>query len=198
MNHRIGIMGGTFDPIHNAHLFIAEEARVRIGLDRVIFVPNGIPPHKKPYAVTSAEHRFAMVDLAVRSNPAFSSSRIEIDRPGPSYAVDTLSVLAEENPGADLFFITGYDAVAEIVTWKCHQEVMELCRFVAIARPGVNADDLAQRLPAAYLERIEVLESPNLGISSTDIRERASNGLPIRYLVPDGVLTYIAEHKLYR
>ncbi len=194
---RIGIFGGTFDPIHNAHLFIAEEARVRMGLDHVIFVPNGTPPHKKPYEVTPAEHRFAMVDIAVRSNAAFSSSRIEIDRQGPSFAIDTLTFLASENIGAELFFITGYDAVAEIVTWKRHPDVMQLCRFIAIARPGVAANDLAKRLPRAYLERIEVLESPSLGISSTDIRERVAKGLPIRYLVPEGVMAYIFEHNLY-
>jgi nicotinate-nucleotide adenylyltransferase len=194
---RLGLMGGTFDPIHNAHLFIAEEARVRMSLDEVIFIANGRPPHKKLYDVTPGADRAAMVELAVDSNPNFSVSYVELDRAGPSYAVDTLLFLSEIHPTAELYFITGFDAVAEILTWKRHEEVIRLCRFIAVARSGgVNGSSI-DALPGSYRKRIDMLESPHLDISSTEIRERAAQGLPIRYLVPDEVAAYISAQRLY-
>lgn len=198
MSTRIGILGGTFDPIHYAHLFIAEEARVRIGLDQVLFIPNGQPPHKKPYEVTAAVHRLEMTRLAIQGNPAFECSSIEAEREGPSYSVDTLERLHTDHPGAEIYFITGFDAVAELSTWMRHEEVVRLCRFVAVARPGTGAAELERRLPASYLKRIEILESTDLGISSTEIREQVRAGRPIRYLTPDSVVEYIARHGLYK
>jgi nicotinate-nucleotide adenylyltransferase len=195
---RLGIMGGTFDPIHNAHLFIAEEARVFMGLEEVMFIPNGEPPHKKSYEVTSRDHRFAMAELATRHNKRFSVSRVEIEREGPSYAVDTLAALKLAHPAAQLFFISGFDAVAEILTWKRHKQVIRLCRLVAVARPGTAVGAAIETLPASYRERIDILESPHLDISSTELRDRVKNGLPIRYLVPDDVALYIREAGLYR
>ena len=190
-------MGGTFDPVHNAHLFIAEEARVRIRLDQVLFIPNGQPPHKKQYEVTAPNHRLAMVELAIQGNKSFFVSRLEIDREGKSFAVDTLTTLQATLTQAELFFITGFEAVAEILTWKRHEEVIELCRFVAVARPGVATGSAIESLPKAYRDRIDILESPHLDISSTEIRERVSQGLPIRYLVPDEVEEYIRQQSLY-
>ncbi len=139
-------MGGTFDPIHYGHLIAAEEARYRFQLARVVFVPCGQPPHKKPYAVTPAEHRYAMTLLATASNPHFIVSRIEIDRPGPSYSVDTVRLLRQQLPDAELFFITGADAVLEILTWKDSDELIGLCRFIAVTRPGYDLRQL-ERLP---------------------------------------------------
>lgn len=192
---RLGIMGGTFDPIHYAHLFIAEEARTRLELDRVLFVPNGMPPHKKDYEITPAGHRLAMVELATRDNPSFAASRSEIDRPGPSYTVDTLKQIHAEQPGAELFFITGMDAVAEILTWRSSDEVLSLARILAVNRPGFAAD---KSLPNLENGRVELLDAPHLGISSTLIRERVAQSVPIRYLAPEPVVAYIEEHGLYR
>lgn len=190
-------MGGTFDPIHYGHLIAAEEARYRFQLARVVFVPCGQPPHKKPYAVTPAEHRYAMTLLATASNPHFIVSRIEIDRPGPSYSVDTVRLLRQQLPDAELFFITGADAVLEILTWKDSDELIGLCRFIAVTRPGYDLRQL-ERLPAHYLQRIVPLVIPGMDISSTLLRQRVRRGEPIRYLAPDAVCDYIAKHGLYR
>lgn len=194
---RLGLMGGTFDPIHNAHLFIAEEARIRMDLEGVLFIPNGVPPHKKQYEVTPARHRMKMVEIAVRFNSAFWPSRLEIDRAGKSFAVDTLTALKSALTESELYFITGFDAVAEILTWKRHEEVIKLCRFVAVARPGSETGSAIDQLPQTYRDRIDILESPHLDISSTEIRERVRQGLPIRYLVPDEVEEYIRRQSLY-
>lgn len=194
---RLGIMGGTFDPIHNGHLFVAEEARVRFQLDRILFIPNGAPPHKKEYALTPASNRYAMTLIATHGNAAFTCSPIELHRTGPSYTVDTLALLRKEHPDAELLYITGIDAVADILTWKRHEEVIQMAHFIAAPRPGYPLASLKERLPAAYLERILLLGKTALGISSTDIRRRVGSSLPIRYLVPDGVMTYIYQQKLY-
>ncbi len=192
-------MGGTFDPIHYGHLLAAEEARFRFALSRVIFVPCGIPPHKKPYEVSPPEHRYAMTVLATASNPYFTVSRIEIDRPGPSYAVDTVRAFRQEwGEGTELFFITGLDAVLEILTWKSHDQLIRLCQFIAVTRPGYDAKKLREALPPHYLERIHLLAIPGVDISSTLIRERVRRGEPIRYLTSDAVCDYIAKHGLYR
>jgi len=194
---RLGIMGGTFDPIHNGHLFVAEEARILHRLDRVLFVPNGRPPHKKAYELTHASERYAMVEIATRSNPYFECSALELHRSGPSYTVDTLAQLRAQQPDVDLYYITGVDAVADILSWKRHREVIRLAHFIAATRPGYSLTELRDRLPADYLDRILLIGTTSLEISSTDLRARVGRGLPIRYLTPDGVVDYIVEHRLY-
>ncbi|MCF8528575.1 MAG: nicotinate-nucleotide adenylyltransferase [Aquiluna sp.] len=188
---RIGVMGGTFDPIHNGHLVAASEAADAFGLDEVIFVPTGLPWHKK--AVTSAEHRYLMTVVATAANPRFRVSRIDIDREGVTYTVDTLSDVAKLHPGADLFFITGADAIAQILAWKDIDQIWSLAHFVAVTRPG---HEIA--LPDSPKANISVLEIPALAISSTDVRERIKTNKPVWYLVPDGVVQYIAKHELYQ
>ncbi len=190
-------MGGTFDPIHHGHLFVAEEARVFYRLDRILFLPNGHPPHKRVYELTPAEHRFAMTQVAIRSNPDFECSDLEVNRTGASYTVDSLTALREQEPTADLFYITGVDAVADILTWRRHSEVIRLAHFIAATRPGYALAELKRRLPPDYLDRILLIGTTALGISSTELRHRVSRGLPIRYLTPDGVVDYINEHRLY-
>ena len=194
----IGIMGGTFDPVHYGHLIIAEEARGRFGLERVIFIPAGQPAHKKDYEVSPAEHRYAMALLATASNPCFECSRIEIERPGPSYAVDTLEQLREiYGRDAALYFITGVDAILEILTWHEPRRLKSMCRFIAATRPGYDPSALRERLPAEFLHQIEFLEAPGVNISSTEIRKRARNGLSITYMVTEAVEQYIHKHRLY-
>jgi nicotinate-nucleotide adenylyltransferase len=195
---RLGILGGTFDPIHYGHLFLAEETRARFRLDGVVFVPNGNPPHKNAGAVTPAAHRYALTQLAIRDNPAFRCSPMEMRRAGPAYTVETLTQLHAENPGAELFYITGVDAIAEILTWRRPEEVIRLATFIAAARPGFTLEMLQNRLPPAYLDRILPMDSPMLNISSTEIRRRLRRNLPVRYLLPDAALEYICEHGLYR
>jgi nicotinate-nucleotide adenylyltransferase len=194
----LGILGGTFDPIHYAHLFIAEEARVRYGLDRVLIVPNAIPPHKQSHPVGDPAHRVAMVQAAIESNPAFECSLVELERPGPSYTVDTLKRLLDQNAGAELFFITGLDTILEIPTWYRPEQVVQLTRFIAAERPGYSWDPGEQTLPEGLANRVLPLATPQLDISSTDIRRRVREGLPIRYLTPDPVIGYIECHGLYR
>lgn len=192
-------MGGTFDPIHMAHLLAAEEARFRFNLDKVVFVPCGVPVHKKPYEVTPAEHRYAMVLLATTGNPHFEVSRIEIERQGPSYAIDTVRAFKRlYGNGVTLFFITGADAVLEILTWRDADKLVELCRFIAVTRPGYDLSKLEEVLGERYASAIDVLHIPEMDISSTKIRERVRNGEPIRYMVPDAVYDYIMRHGLYR
>jgi nicotinate-nucleotide adenylyltransferase len=195
---RLGILGGTFDPIHYGHLFLAEEARARFRLDGVVFVPNGIPPHKNAGAVTPAAHRYALTLLAIQDNPAFRCSPMEMQRAGPAYTVETLAQLHAENPGVELFYITGVDAIADILTWRRPDEVIRLATFIAASRPGFDLETLQNRLPSAYLERVQPMDSPMLNISSTEIRMRLRQNLPVRYLLPDAALEYICAHGLYR
>ncbi len=194
---KIGILGGTFDPIHNAHLFIAEEARVRYALDHVLFIPNSMPPHKQSYTVSAAEHRFNMTELAVGGNPFFFCSAIEIERPGPSYTVDTLAALHAELPDSELYLITGLDTILEIPTWHRPEEVIRRMQFIVAERPGYAWDPGEQDLPEQLVERVLPLATMHLDISSTDIRRRVREGLPARYLTPEVVVEYIAEHGLY-
>jgi nicotinate-nucleotide adenylyltransferase len=194
---RLGIMGGTFDPIHYGHLLIAEEARVHFRLNTVQFIPNGSPPHKPDRTITSATHRYAMTLIATRPNPGFGCSPIELNRPGPSYTIDTLDIVHKEYPTAEIFTITGVDAIAEILTWNRHEDVIQRTTFIAATRPGFDLQILKDRLPHAYLEKILLVGSTALDISSTDLRERVRQGLSIRYLTPDGVVDYIAKHGLY-
>jgi len=184
-------MGGTFDPIHNGHLVAASEVASAFDLDEVVFVPTGQPWHKK--AVTSAEHRYLMAVIATAANPSFTVSRVDIDRPGITYTVDTLTDLKKRFPDSDLFFISGADAVLQILSWKEIDRVWSLAHFVAVTRPGHKL-----QLPDAPKGSISVLEIPALAISSSDIRERVPQGRPIWYLVPDGVVQYIGKHSLYR
>ncbi len=184
-------MGGTFDPIHNGHLVAASEVAAAFELDRVVFVPTGQPWHKK--AVTEAEHRYLMTVIATAANPRFTVSRVDIDRPGITYTVDTLTDLAAQFPDSDLYFISGADAIVQILSWKEIDKIWSLAHFVAVTRPGHQLN-----LPAAPDGSISVLEIPALAISSSDIRDRVPNAKPIWYLVPDGVVQYIGKHALYR
>ena len=188
---RIGVMGGTFDPIHNGHLVAASEVRQHFGLDEVVFVPTGSPYQKRD--VSKAEHRYLMTVIATASNPDFTVSRIDIDRAGPTYTIDTLRELRDQRPDADLFFISGADAVAQILDWKDAKELFDLAHFVAVSRPGhrLNISGLPE-------QHVSLLEVPALAISSTDCRSRVSRGLPVWYLVPDGVVQYISKYHLYR
>ncbi|MBF4590068.1 nicotinate-nucleotide adenylyltransferase [Curtobacterium sp. VKM Ac-1395] len=188
---RIGVMGGTFDPIHHGHLVAASEVARSFDLDEVVFVPTGQPYMKS--RVTDAEHRYLMTVIATASNPMFTVSRVDIDRPGPTYTVDTLQDLHEQRPDAQLVFISGADAVQQIVDWKDHDGLWDLAHFVAVTRPGHNLSITG--LP----ERdVSLLEVPALAISSTDCRDRVRQGNPVWYLVPDGVVQYITKHHLYR
>ncbi|WP_276313775.1 nicotinate-nucleotide adenylyltransferase [Antribacter gilvus] len=190
---RIGVMGGTFDPIHHGHLVAASEAAAHLGLDEVVFVPTGRPGFKQHQDVTPAEHRYLMSVVATASNPRFTVSRVDIDRPGLTYTVDTLRDLREQRPGADLYFISGADAIEQILTWKDAEKLWDMAHFVAVTRPGHRLS--VDGLPVGGVTTLEV---PALAISSTDCRRRARAGQPVWYLVPDGVVQYIAKHGLYR
>ena len=193
-------MGGTFDPIHFGHLVTAEEALVQFNLDRVLFMPTGNPPMKRNQPVSPAEDRYLMSVIATSSNPDFDVSRMEVDRPGPTYTVDTLQALhAEYGPGTELFFITGADAVWEIVSWKDAEKVASLATFIAARRPGYDLDGaLREHESQATAFKIEYIEVPALAISSTDIRERVAEHRAIRYLTPESVVAYIQKRGLYK
>jgi nicotinate-nucleotide adenylyltransferase len=184
-------MGGTFDPIHNGHLVAASEVAQSFDLDEVIFVPTGRPWHKN--VVTPAEHRYLMTVGATASNPRFTVSRVDVDREGTTYTIDTLRDLHAARPDAELFFISGADAIQQILSWKDADELWSLAHFVAVSRPGhaLNISGLPQ-------QDVSLLEVPALAISSTDCRSRVSRGFPVWYLVPDGVVQYITKHHLYR
>jgi nicotinate-nucleotide adenylyltransferase len=191
-------MGGTFDPIHHGHLLTAEEARWQFELDEVVFVPTGRPWMKEGREVSPAEDRYLMVVIATSSNPRFSVSRIEIEREGPTYSVDTLRSLREQHADdVELFFITGADAMLEIFQWKDPEEAFELAHFIAATRPGYDLAAFERGAPTEH-PKVSVMPIPALAISSSDIRERVSKGRPIRYLVPEGVQTYIEKAGLYR
>ncbi|MCD6553959.1 MAG: nicotinate-nucleotide adenylyltransferase [Anaerolineae bacterium] len=197
---RIGVLGGTFDPIHIAHLAIAEEARTQLGLDKVVFVPAGLPPHKMDVHVSPAEHRLAMVELAIAGNPHFEVSRVDIDRFGPCYTVDTIALLRKEwGPDVEIYFIMGSDSLADILTWHKPDRLIRLCRIVAVGRPGyrVDMDELERCLPGAS-QRILFINSPQLDVSSSEIQRRVRAGESIKYQVPEAVERYIYEHGLYR
>ncbi|WKD57197.1 Nicotinate-nucleotide adenylyltransferase [Corynebacterium capitovis DSM 44611] len=192
---RIGIMGGTFDPIHHGHLVAASEVADRFDLDEVLFVPTGEPWQKSGRQVSPAEHRYLMTVIATASNPRFSVSRVDIDRGGATYTIDTLRDLAERRPGAELFFITGADALSSIMSWHDWDKMFRLAQFVGVTRPGYDLRE--DMLPAEHQERVHLIEIPAMAISSTDCRQRAAEGRPVWYLVPDGVVQYIAKNKLY-
>jgi len=192
-------MGGTFDPIHYGHLLTAEEAAVQFGLDEVVFVPTGQPWMKegRDREVSPPEDRYLMTVIATASNPRFSVSRLEIDREGPTYTVETLRSLQEQAADAELFFVTGADAMLEIFHWKDPEEVLSLAHLIAATRPGYDIAHFEEEAPRAH-PNVSVMDIPALAISSTDIRRRVHEGRPIRYLVPEGVKSYIEKAGLYR
>ncbi|CAN5919262.1 nicotinate-nucleotide adenylyltransferase [soil metagenome] len=189
----VGIMGGSFDPIHLGHLVTAEEARADLGLDEVVFVPAGAQPQKSHS--TPPELRYLMTVLATAANPAFSVSRLEIDREGPTYTVDTLRSLREQRPNDRLYFITGADAILNILTWKSAEECLALAEFVAATRPGYDL----RRLESEGLRRhVRILDVPALAISSSDVRARFEQQRPVRYLIPLEVEQFARKYRLYR
>ena len=188
-------MGGTFDPIHHGHLVAASEVQSWFGLDEVVFVPTGEPYQKSERDVSPAEHRYLMTVIATASNPRFTVSRVDVDRHGPTYTVDTLTDLHAQHPDADLYFITGADALSNILTWRDSDEMFALANFVGCTRPGYAMDPRA--VAGIPRERVTIVEIPALAISSTDCRERTKRGEPVWYLVPDGVVQYISKHRLY-
>jgi nicotinate-nucleotide adenylyltransferase len=188
-------MGGTFDPVHHGHLSAASEVRAQFGLDEVVFVPTGQPWQKSARSVSLPEDRYLMTVVATASNPSFSVSRCDIDRPGPTYTVDTLRDLrAHYAEGTELFFITGTDALAQILGWRSADELFSLAHFVGVSRPGYDPVDLSGFPDGA----VTLLQVPALSISSSDCRDRVARGHPIWYLVPDGVVQYIEKRRLYR
>ncbi len=197
---RLGVMGGTFDPIHHGHLVAASEVANKFGLDEVIFVPTGNPWQKEGKTVSPAEDRYLMTVIATASNPRFSVSRVDVDREKSTYTVDTLRDLRAQHPNAELFFITGADALGSILTWQSWEELFELAKFVGVSRPGfeLGVEHLANHLRSLPADILTLMEIPALAISSTDCRIRAGENRPVWYLVPDGVVQYISKRNLYR
>ncbi|WP_460477848.1 nicotinate-nucleotide adenylyltransferase [Brachybacterium huguangmaarense] len=185
-------MGGTFDPIHHGHLVAASEVQSVFGLDEVVFVPTGRPWQKEGRGISDPEHRYLMTVVATAANPVFTVSRVDIDRPGPTYTADTLRDLQAQHPDADLFFITGADALSSILTWRDTEEMFRLAHFIGVTRPGHELD--TEGLPEG---RATLIEVPAMAISSTDCRTRVAAGNPVWYLVPDGVVQYINKYALY-
>jgi nicotinate-nucleotide adenylyltransferase len=192
-------MGGTFDPIHNGHLVAASEVADRFGLDEVVFVPTGQPWQKHDRYVTAAEDRYLMTVIATASNPRFSVSRVDIDRGGKTYTKDTLRDLQALNPDTDLYFITGADALASILSWQNWEDLFSMARFVGVSRPGfeLNGEHIAAAMAELPADALRLVEIPALAISSTDCRRRAAQNHPIWYLVPDGVVQYVSKRRLY-
>ena len=196
----IGVLGGTFDPVHLGHLIIAEDVRVKLGLVGGVFLPAGRPWLKEDRAITGAKHRVEMLGLAIGSNPYFSLSRIEVDRPGPSYSVDTIPQLKQQfGKDAELYFILGSDALAEFARWKEPERMVQMCELVVVPRPGPKPGMKAlEKAVPGLSDHITFLDTPEIAISSSDIRQRVKRGLSIRYLVPEAVESYIEDKKLYR
>jgi nicotinate-nucleotide adenylyltransferase len=193
-------MGGTFDPIHNGHLVAASEVADLFGLDEVVFVPTGRPWQKARRHVTAAEDRYLMTVIATASNPRFSVSRVDIDRAGPTYTNDTLEDLRALNPDSELYFITGADALASILSWQNWEELFGLAKFIGVSRPGyeLNGQHIAAAIDQLPADALTLVEVPALAISSSECRSRAANARPIWYLVPDGVVQYVNKRGLYR
>ena len=198
---KLGVLGGTFDPIHNGHLMVAEEARSQLKLTEVLFIPAGRPWLKEDSPISPVEHRVQMVRLAIAANPHFKLSTIEIDRGGPSYTVDTIAELqAQLGSGDELFFIIGRDSVSQLPYWREPDRLIQLCRLVTVPRPGYALPDLSvlETLVPGLSKRLIVLDSPEVDVSATEIRRRVAQGLPIEGLVPEAVEKYIKKHRLYR
>ncbi len=198
---RVGVLGGTFDPIHVGHLIAAEEVRHALELEKVLFAPAGRPPHKDPDGVSPVYHRVRMVELAIFSNPAFELSRVDLDRPGRSYTVQTLQLLRDQlGLGTEIFFIIGMDSLAELTTWREPAAVISLCRLAVLNRPpfeGVDLSALEADIPGIS-ERVDLVRMPGIDVSSSDLRERVAAGLPIKYQVLEAVERYIYQNGLYR
>ncbi len=197
----LGLMGGTFDPIHIGHLVTAEEARQQFGLDHVIFIPAGVPPHKDARYISLAEHRYIMTMLAVVDNPYFTVSRLEIDRRQPSYTIDTVqNILQIYNYQVRLYFITGADAILDIIAWKDCERLLDSCYFIAASRPGYSfgkLKDVLASVSSRMIKKVHLLEIPAMAVSSTFIRSRVASGKTIKYLTPDAVEQYIYKNRLY-
>jgi len=196
---RVGVFGGTFDPIHYGHLIAAEEARWRLGLAEVLFAPAAQPPHKPGQPISAAEQRVAMVELAIAGNPHFRLSRVDLDRPGPHYTVDTIPWLQSElGPAAELYLIIGLDSLVKLHTWREPARLIRLCRLAVVSRPGQQLDlgELEATMPGIG-ERLHLLETPEIGISAEDLRRRVREGQSIKYQVPEAVEGYIYAHGLY-
>ncbi len=196
---RVGVIGGTFDPIHVGHLILAEQARDQLALEQVVFIPAGQPPHKSAKQITASQHRLAMVQLAIAGHEAFAVSRIDLDREGPCYSVETLTLLQEAwGPEAEIHFLIGEDSLRDLPQWHQPDRLMHLCQIVAVQRPGYHIDlDALDRQLAGAADRIQSIASPLIDISSTEIRERVQENRSIRYLVPEPVRHYIEQHNLY-
>jgi nicotinate-nucleotide adenylyltransferase len=199
MPHRVGLLGGTFDPVHVGHLVAAEEARAALALDEVMFVPAAEPPHKPGRPITPARHRLAMLELAVEDHSGFSVSRIDVDRAGPHYTVDLLRLARDQlRPGTELFFLMGMDSLSELATWRDPETIIRLARPVVVDRPGYEADLAAlEKAVPGVTERVAFVTMPLIGISGTDLRRRVAAGSPIRYQVPAAVERYVRRHRLY-
>ena len=198
-SNKVGILGGTFDPIHIAHLIIAEECRFCLDLDRVFFVPAGIPPHKLSRPITDVEDRVKMIQLATASNPCFVLSRIDVDRPGPGYSVDTVELLRQQlGPEVEVYFIIGTDSLIDMPNWYAPRRLIQLCQFAVVGRPHyeVDMESLEAYLPGIG-SRVHFVNAPEMPFSSSDIQRRVRSGLPIKYQVLDSVEEYIYTHKLY-
>lgn len=198
---KIAIMGGTFDPIHYGHLVTAEAVMHEYQIDQVLFIPSGQPPHKTEGQVTPADHRYLMTLLATETNPRFFSSRIELDRKGYTYTIDTIRELKEMYPGSEIYFITGADAFSNILSWKNPELLLSSCHFVAATRPGYSRAKAAPQIEALmdrHADTLHYLEVPALSISSSEIRARVKEGRPIKYLLPETVENYIYKHGLYQ
>jgi nicotinate-nucleotide adenylyltransferase len=207
----LGVLGGTFDPIHNGHIAAAGAAERALDLNSIVLVPSRIPPHRQDPVGAGAEHRLAMAELAAQERPRWSASRIEIDREGPSYTYDTLAELRQQFPGTQIFFILGADAFAEIATWFRYPAVLDLANFVVVSRPGITLDSLHERVPSAFPStslsasshgpsaktRVILVESTTPDVSSTEIRQRVRAGETLVGLVPNPVADYIQQHHLY-
>ena len=195
---RLGILGGTFDPLHYGHLALAETARVQLRLDRVLFVPAGQPPHKPGRPIAPAHHRAAMVEAAIADNPAFTLSRVDLDRAGPHYTVEMLALLQQEYPSAELYFLVGEDSLADLLTWRDPAGIVRQARLAVMQRSGWEADlEALERAMPGLRERLVWLDAPCLDIAASDLRRRVREGLPLRYLVPPPVEAYIREFRLY-
>lgn len=200
MKRKVGIMGGSFDPIHLGHLVVANEVLNIYKLDEIIFVPTGDPPHKKGLKAESF-HRLLMVNMAVLSNDKFSVSDIEIKNPGKSYTLNTLRELKKLYPDTEFYFITGTDAVIDLPSWHEPEEVLKLCSFIAVSRPGISSEEVKNKIneiQKKYGGTIELLQVPMLQISSTNIRERFALGISAKYLLPQAVEQYIIKNELYK
>jgi nicotinate-nucleotide adenylyltransferase len=196
---RIGLLGGTFDPPHIGHLVLAQEALVQLELDKVLLVPAGQPPHKVGRSISAVQDRMAMLERSIADNPIFGISRVDIDRPGPHFTVDMLSLILRNEPGSLLYFIMGADSLADLLTWHQPRRIAELAKLVVMRRPGREPDiaALAEAVPG-ITGRVYYIDAPLLEISSTDLQSRVRQGLPVRYLIPDRVIEYILEYDLYR